>query len=192
MSDADSFAVARAATWFVALLCAYAGGGAILPFLFATGTLRVRAKRDSVRLTGGDAGAMVFLALPMGSLSALLSGWSLQAGMLSGSLALLCWFGCRLTVHVTPHRTRTIRMVAFFIPWSWRTDKEPPFAFTEGWGDILDPLALFLEFEKGARKMEVAWEGKGSPSCDDFATKFNAAVDTLLPLRLGERRGPYR
>jgi hypothetical protein len=64
----------------------------------------------------------------------------------------------------------------FFLPWSWRSYPDAPLAFTDGWGDFADPLALYLDVGKEGRRLELGWGGKGTPSCDDLATAFNDAV----------------
>ncbi len=165
----------------VTMLLPYASGGPIFTYLFATGTLRVRATGCGVRITGADPAPMCALGIILAVPVAVLTAWGAKAALLGGAAALVTWFGCRLRVDVTSERTVVVRTFAFVVPWSWRSYGEAPHAFTDGWGDFADPLALHLDLGKGERDIELGWGGQGTPSCDDLAARINEGIAGLPP-----------
>jgi hypothetical protein len=191
MPKHSASAIAWIVTWLFAVLLAYASGGVIVPFLVATSRLRIRVTGCSVRLTGVDPVPMAGLGFALGVIPALLSAWSTSAAMGGSAAALVVWFGCRLRVHVTPVRTTVVRTVMYFLPWSWRSYRDPPRAFTDGWGDFADPLALYVEVGDEGRKLELGWGGKGTPDPDHLAAEFNEAVAAAASVR-GPQCTPFR
>ncbi|MBK8212438.1 MAG: hypothetical protein IPK71_01705 [Myxococcales bacterium] len=174
--------VPRAVAWSLTYLLAYTSGGAIVPFLFATRSVRIHATATRVRLRGADPAPMAALGFVVWTLPAILSVWGANLALLGIVASLVAWLGCRVRVDVTPARTRVIRTVLFFVPWSWRSYRKPPSAFTDGWGDFSDPLALYLELGDGAT-IELGWQGTGSPSCDHLARELNEGIAALGPPR---------
>lgn len=173
--------VPRAVAWSLTYLLAYTSGGAIVPFLFATRSVRTHATSTRVRLRGADPAPMAALGFVVWTLPALLSVWGTNLALLGVVASIVAWLGCRVRVDVTPTRTRVIRTVLFFVPWSWRSYRKPPSAFTDGWGDFSDPLALYLELGDGAGTIELGWQGTGSPSCDHLARELNEGIAALGP-----------
>ena len=191
MPELSASAIAWVVTWLFAVLPAYASGGVILPFLFATSCLRIRVTGCSVRLTGVDPVPMAGLGFALGVIPALLSAWSTRAAMGGCAVALVVWFGCRIRVHVTLVRTTVVRTVMYLLPWSWRSYRHPPRAFTDGWGDFADPRALYVEVGHEGRKLELGWGGTGTPDPDNLATHFNEAVAAAACVR-GPQCTPFR
>ena len=108
---------------------------------------------------------------------ALLLPWGTKPALIAAAASLLIWSGSRLTVSVSPNKTRVVRKAAFLIPWSWRSYRNRPQAFTDGWGDCFDPESINIDLCDGTRKIELAWGGKHSGTrCVDIATEFNDTV----------------
>ncbi|MFO0640999.1 MAG: hypothetical protein U0183_17390 [Polyangiaceae bacterium] len=173
--------VPRAVAWSLTYLLAYTSGGAIVPFLVATRSLRIHASATRVRLRGADPAPMAALGFVVWTIPAILSVWGTSLALLGVFVSLVVWFGCRLHVHVTPTRTRVIRTVLFFVPWSWRSYRESPSAYSDGWGDFADPRSLYIDLGNGAGTIELGWQGTSSPSCDHLATDLNEAIAALGP-----------
>lgn len=173
-------AIGAAISWTVLVLGGYASGGGMMPFLLALRSIRIRKSGPAVRLAGVDAVAMFCSGFVLWAVPPLLLVFGTKAALIGGAASVVTWFGFRLTVHVSPTRTRVVRRIAFFIPWSWRVYRDPPHAFTDGWGDFADPEAVNIEFGEGKRKIELAWGDKYSGTrCDDLAAEFNNAVAAL-------------
>lgn len=171
--------IGAAVTWLLTVLTAYGSGGVFVPFLFATGRLRLRSDGSSVCLKGLDPVPMLWLGPVLGVIPALFSSLGTFGMLGGGALALVTWFGCRVRVRVTDGRTRVVRTVAYLLPWSWRTYRSVPNAYADGWGDFADPSALYLELDGGARTIELGWGGRGTPSCDDLAANITRAIAAL-------------
>ncbi len=166
--------------WAVAAAGAYSAGGYLVPFLFALSTLRIKKNGAGVDLVGADAKAMLSSGFLLWTVPPLLLMWGTTPMLVAGAASLVTWFGFRLTVEVTVTRTEVVRKLAYVIPWSRRTHREPPRAFTDGWGDFADPEALNLGFRDGESKLVLAWGDKYSGTrCEDAAADFNAAVADL-------------
>lgn len=172
--------VAAAISWTVLVLGGYASGGGLLPFLLARRSIRIRKAGRAVELASIDAMPMAMSGFVLWAIGPLLLVLGTKTALIGGAVSVVAWFGFRLTVHVSPTRTRVVRKAAFFLPWSWRVYRDPPHAFTDGWGDFADPEAVNLELGEGKRKIELAWGDKHSGTrCEDLAAEFNVAVAAL-------------
>lgn len=172
--------VVTALSWAILVLLGYANGGGIMPFLLALRSIRIKKAGRTVGLTAMDAMPMAMTGFGLWAVPPLLLLWSTGYAVIGGVAAVVVWFGFRLSIQVAPEGTRVIRTFAFVIPWTWRSYREVPHAFTDGWGDFADPESINIEVGEGKRKIEVAWGDKWSSTrCDDLAAKFNDAVAAL-------------
>lgn len=165
--------------WILGYLGLYANGAAILPFLLASSSLRLRAEAERISLAGFDPGPMLAMGFALWVPPAVLQPWGSWAVALAAVAAPVFWLGCRLRVEVTREGTLVVRKLAYVLPWSWRRYPQPPSAFTDGWGDFADPLSLYLQLGDGTRQLELGWQGQRSPSVDDLAATLNEAFARL-------------
>lgn len=169
----------EAVSWAIFSLMFYTYGG-MLPFLIALRTINIKKTRLAVKLSCIDATAMFWSGFFIWGAAPLLFLWGIKYALIGCAILLFIWFGFRLSISVSSKRTRVVRKVAFFIPWSWTTFHGQPHAFTDGWGDFEDPEAINVELGDGKRMIELAWGDKYSGSrCDDLAAEFNNAIATM-------------
>jgi hypothetical protein len=167
-------------SWVICSLLAYMNAGGILPFFIALRPVRISKTKTGVELTAVDAFAMFCSGFVLWPAPALLLPWGTKPALIAAAASLLIWTGSRLTVSVSPNKTRVVRKAAFLIPWSWRSYRNRPQAFTDGWGDCFDPESINIDLGDGRRRIELAWGDKHSGTrCDDLATEFNDAVGKL-------------
>jgi hypothetical protein len=177
----------------VLALSIYAGVGHLLPVFWVLHTLRVTRTSDAVHLRGTDFLVTMMSGFALCGVPFILVALGVAPWLALGA-SLVTWFGFRVHVQVTRTNTLVLRTFAFAIPWSVRTYARSPRAFVDGWGDFLDPEALYVGFvndEQGER-IELGWSHKDSGErCKEVADDFNGAVGELRkePPTGG---GPYR
>lgn len=161
-------------------LLLYLQGGAILAFVYALGTVRVRRRPAAVRITGADPWPMTCAGFGLWLVPVAFSVVGLGSPWLGVAAAVGLWFGFRVEVRVTAAGTRVVRRFAFVVPWCWRRHPGRPHAFVDGWGDFMDPEALHIGFPAARRTLELGWSHKGSGHrAEDLAGAINAAVAAL-------------
>ena len=102
-----------------------------------------------------------------------------SAGALAGSASMLLMFGCRLELVATCEGSVLRRKVFGVVPWSVWHSTAATNLFVDGWGDMMDPEALHIDFG-AVRSLEVAWGSANSGErADELAAEFNDAVRRL-------------
>lgn len=175
----------------VSMLVGYGQLGFYIPFLYGLDAVRISADERTVRLRGLDslvssgAGALLCVA------SSLVLALGFVEGVIAFLIAAVAWFGFRVAIVVDAEDTRVVRTFLFVIPWRVQRCRGRAEAFTDGWGDFMDPLALRVRFGRPATQIELAWQGRSpaTSGADRLARDFNAAVSRLRPT---PPRRPYR
>ncbi|MEL6547147.1 MAG: hypothetical protein AAFQ82_21150 [Myxococcota bacterium] len=178
--------------WFAAvsgvalLLYGFSGVQGVTEAVAGLRSVRVHSQRNRAVLRAWDWGlaerlqpvAWASLAVSIGSV-ALLGGW---AGALVLVCALIPW-SYRLEVRVDATSAVVKRTI---LGWAWsQTALHRPYAWVDGWGDFLDPEALWLgergdSFEREPRSFELGWSSCYSGErANDLADRFNRAVAEL-------------
>lgn len=174
------------------LLMAYMQGAFCIPFLYGLGAVRIRADGRLVVLGGLDAAVSSWAGVALCVLAAVGISAGVVPGVVTSVLALVVWFGFRVDVRVDAVRTRVVRTFLYAVPWNVRRYGGDVEALADGWGDEMDPRALYVQLDRGATKIELAWEGRdASRRAHDLAAEFNRAVANLKPATRGTVH-PYR
>ena len=161
-----------------------------LSFLLGLRTIRLEKTPETLRLTAMDgAPNACWAAFSVGSLPLVLI-WDLEAGLIVAAASLVVWLGFRVRICVNEEGARVVRTFAYIIPWSWRVYDEMPMAFVDGWGDFMDPEALYLGFEGGGSCLELGWGDRSTADrCEALAAEFNDAVRWVREPGVGEGWG---
>ena len=72
----------------------------------------------------------------------------------------LFWTSLRVRIEGDGAHSRLCRYVLWGIPWRWHEAAEPIAAWTDGWGDFMDPEALHARV--GEVELELGWSHRGS------------------------------
>jgi hypothetical protein len=178
--DLDFNTVAMVIGFVLLALGIYTQVAGLVSFAYALRTVRIRTGNQTIWLNCADARAMFRVGFLSWSLPALLIPWGLWpvAAAVAASLAL--WPGFRLTVRVTATGSVVLRRFLYVVPWKRQLYARAPRAFTDGWGDEMDPEAINIDFGDAESRIELAWGDSSSGTrCDDLAAAFNRAVDGL-------------
>lgn len=163
--------------------------GAALVLTGAYASMRVRTPRGRVELVGLDAFAILAIlsatpvAVGIGALVAALFGAGHAPLVVVGAVGLALAASSRIRVRVTENSAVLERRFA------WVTWRRRPIsgarAYYDGWGDFMDPEALYVD------GVELGWVSKDAD--ETVADRFNEAVDRLRAARrdaAATTRGP--
>ncbi len=173
------------AIWQVVLLLSMFGTYLVevmyVPFLLGLYSVRLRFTVDRLWLTGFDPEASMWAGFAIWPLATLGFHWGASVGWISLLGAALLWLSFRVRVRVSPRGTWMLRCLAWVIPWRIRHTSTTPLASVDGWGDFMDPEALWLADTDGGWTLQLGWSNaRSGDRATELARAINRAVATIL------------